>query len=83
MLVLSRKQGETIPIGDDIKITVVRTKGDRVRVGIEAPREITVLRGELAGEGDTQQVVLGDLDAGSQQPLAALGDWTVHCALSK
>lgn len=48
MLVLSRKEGEIILIGDNIKITITRIRGDRVRVGIEAPREVTVLRGELA-----------------------------------
>lgn len=48
MLVLTRKLQETIQIGDDIKITVLRTKGNTVRIGIEAPNNIPVLRGELA-----------------------------------
>lgn len=47
MLVLSRKDGETIRIGDNIVITVVRASGNTVRLGIEAPPEILVLRGEL------------------------------------
>lgn len=47
MLVLSRKTGERIHIGDDIVLTVLRIKGRQVRIAIEAPRETKVLRGEL------------------------------------
>ena len=47
MLVLTRKTDEEILIGDDIKITLVRVKGNTVRLGIDAPREIRVVRGEL------------------------------------
>ena len=48
MLVLTRKQGERIQIGEDITITVVRTKGKSVRLGIVAPSHVPVLRGEIA-----------------------------------
>jgi len=48
MLVLTRKQGEQIRIGDDVVITVVRTKGKAVRLGIQAPAHVPVLRGEIA-----------------------------------
>lgn len=47
MLVLSRKKNEKIIIGDDIIITVVLVKGDQVRIGIEAPKEISVHREEV------------------------------------
>ena len=47
MLVLSRKLEETILIGDDIKVTVARIERDHVRLRIEAPREIPILREEL------------------------------------
>lgn len=47
MLVLSRKVGETIIIADNIRVTVVSVKGDRVRLGIEAPQEVTVDRAEV------------------------------------
>jgi carbon storage regulator len=47
MLVLSRREHERIKVGDSIVITVVRLAGDRVRLGIEAPSDVVVLRGEL------------------------------------
>ncbi len=47
MLVLSRRESERIRLGDAIVVTVVRVTGDRVRIGIEAPAEIRVLREEL------------------------------------
>jgi carbon storage regulator len=50
MLVLTRKQNEKILIGDSITITVLRMKGKGVRLGIEAPQDINVIRGELCFE---------------------------------
>jgi len=47
MLVLSRKSNETIKIGDDVEIRILEVKGDTVRIGIEAPRSVDILRGEL------------------------------------
>ena len=47
MLVLTRKEGEGIIIGDDIRITVVEMKGGGVRIGIDAPRELKVHRQEV------------------------------------
>ena len=47
MLVLSRKKNESIMIGDDIVITVVDVRGDKVRIGIDAPKEVTVHRREV------------------------------------
>ena len=46
MLVLARKCGESIVIGDDVRVAIVRVKGNRVKLAIEAPREISVERGE-------------------------------------
>jgi carbon storage regulator CsrA len=48
MLVLTRKQKESIKIGDSIVITILRVQGQSVRVGIEAPRDVRVVRGELS-----------------------------------
>jgi carbon storage regulator len=47
MLVLSRKQGETILVGDEIEVTVLATTGNRVRLGIVAPRHVSIVRKEL------------------------------------
>ena len=47
MLVLSRKPGESLVIGGNITVTVLEAKGDRVRLGIEAPREVSVHRVEV------------------------------------
>ena len=51
MLVLTRKRSETIQIGDDILIKVLKTGKTTVKIGIEAPRQIRVLRGELCEAG--------------------------------
>ena len=50
MLVLSRKEGQRLQIGRDIVVTVCELRGNRVRIGVEAPRGIQVLREELAIE---------------------------------
>ncbi|MDZ4817830.1 MAG: carbon storage regulator [Planctomycetota bacterium] len=47
MLILSRKVGERILIGDGIEVIVQRVAGDRVTLGLAAPREVKILRGEL------------------------------------
>jgi carbon storage regulator len=47
MLVLSRRIGETLRIADDILVTIVDVKGNQVRLGIDAPAAVTVLREEL------------------------------------
>ncbi len=47
MLVLSRKASERIRLGDSIVVTIVRVSGDKVRLGIEAPPDVLVLRDEL------------------------------------
>lgn len=47
MLVLSRQRDQTIMIGDDIEITVVDIRGDKVRLGINAPQHVTVHRKEV------------------------------------
>jgi carbon storage regulator len=47
MLVLSRKESQQIRLGDSIILTIVRLTGDRVRLGIEAPDDVVILREEL------------------------------------
>jgi carbon storage regulator len=51
MLVLARNSGEKIVIDGHIEITVVEIRGSQVRLGVEAPKEVAVLREELVGEG--------------------------------
>ena len=50
MLVLTRKEDESIQIGPDIRITVVKIAGTTVRIGIEAPSDIKIIRSELTSE---------------------------------
>lgn len=54
MLVLSRKAMESLQIGPDIVVTVIRIAGDKVRLAISAPRDVRILRTELVdpGQGD-------------------------------
>ena len=47
MLLLSRRTGETIQIGDDITVTVLSVKGNQVRIGINAPDDVKIMRQEL------------------------------------
>jgi carbon storage regulator len=58
MLVLSRKPLQSIMIGSDIKITIVRVERNQVRIGIEAPRDVTILRDELIEMGKTDSQTL-------------------------
>lgn len=66
MLVLSRKQNERIRVGESVVVTVVRVNGDKVRIGIEAPAEMRVLRDELEVDavGEVQQ------DSSDELPLS-------------
>jgi len=52
MLVLSRRETERVRLGDSIVLTIVRVSGDKVRLGIEAPADILVLRDELQPHGE-------------------------------
>ena len=61
MLILQRRAGESVRIGDDIELTVVAIEGGRVRLSISAPKEITILRSELIGARET------NLDAAMEQ----------------
>jgi carbon storage regulator len=52
MLVLSRRQSERVRLGDAIVVTIIRVSGDKVRLGIEAPPDVLVLRDELKPNED-------------------------------
>lgn len=65
MLVLTRREGESIVIGEGIEITIVEIKGDRIRLGIAAPKDVPVWRKEVyldivASNKDANEI---DLDA--------------------
>jgi carbon storage regulator len=49
MLILTRRLGERILIGDDVTVTVLRVKGNQVRLGVDAPRTVSVQREEISG----------------------------------
>lgn len=68
MLVLSRKEREKVRLGESIVITIVRVSGDRVRLGIEAPGDMLVLRDEL--DHTTPSQAQGD-PASASTPRAA------------
>ncbi|MBI1336352.1 MAG: carbon storage regulator CsrA [Phycisphaera sp.] len=72
MLVLSRQRDETIMIGDEIEITVVDVRGDKVRLGIKAPREVKVHRKEVyeaiqKENAEASRVEIDDLDAANHE----------------
>lgn len=76
MLVLSRKEGEKLVIGDNITLVVSKISGNRITLGIEAPNDVKIMRGELADDAskksparvvpmrrtDTITIDLADLD---------------------
>jgi len=74
MLVLSRKEGEQLVIGDNIVVTVSRISGNRVALGIDAPRDVRIVRGELERH---------DVSAGGQSPSAVPMDETNVAIASK
>lgn len=47
MLILTRRVGETLIIGDDVKVTILATRGGQIRIGISAPKEVEVHREEI------------------------------------
>lgn len=51
MLILTRKVGESLMIGDDVTVTVLGVKGNQIRIGVNAPREVPVHREELLQRG--------------------------------
>ena len=67
MLVLSRKKNESIVINDDIVVTIVEVRGGKVRLGIEAPKDIPVHRRELLGAILAEQELTDSGKAGDSQ----------------
>lgn len=68
MLVLTRKPGESLRIGDDIRITVVEIDGSNIKIGIDAPRSVSIYREEVyqrIKEENQAAVAKSDVDMGS------------------
>ena len=59
MLVLHRKKGESLIINDNIKITIVDISGEKVKIAVDAPKEIPVLRSELVNAAEANQEAAG------------------------
>lgn len=62
MLVVKRKKGESILIGDDIEITIVNLESGAVKVAIDAPKEVTILRKELYKEVEEENKKATEID---------------------
>jgi len=61
MLVLTRKNGESILIGDEIEITILSTKNDQVKIGIKAPKSTEIIRKELITQISNENLQAADL----------------------
>jgi carbon storage regulator len=72
MLVLSRKESQRIRLGDSIVVTIVKISGDKVRVGIEAPAEVLVLRDELEVRSDAAHAAAAPAVAPQSASVAAM-----------
>lgn len=70
MLILTRKTGQGFLIGDDIEISITEISGDKVRVGINAPKHIKVLRTELSQTVESNQQAASKADSNSLRALA-------------
>lgn len=72
MLVVSRKEGESILVGDNIEIVVLGVRGDRIRVGISAPRQVSIVRKELKAVGDENIQAVGKTELENMKKLTSL-----------
>jgi carbon storage regulator len=72
MLVLSRKESQRIRLGDSIVVTIVKISGDKVRVGIEAPADVLVLRDELEVRSNAARAAVASAAAAPQASPAAM-----------
>ena len=68
MLVLTRKPGDKVLIGDSINVTVAAVKGDRVRLGFEAPKNVLILRAELANQQELRPPKFGPETSEDHRP---------------
>lgn len=72
MLVLTRKRGERILVGDDIVITILEIKGDAIRIGVDAPSGVRIQRHEVIEAIAQSNVAAAEADAAAGDTLAAM-----------
>ena len=73
MLVLTRKSQDSIRIGDNITVTILRIKGNTVRIGVDAPDDVRIVRGELPRFEDPVETPIGNEGLQLRQPGAGRG----------
>ncbi len=82
MLILTRKLGESIAIGDDIKITFLEIKGKQIKMGIDAPSSIAVHRGELYQLIQEQNLRAAEFGSKDRDKLSDIWDRLEECTKS-
>ena len=83
MLVLSRRKDETIMIGDDVEITIVDVRGDTVRLGIKAPRSVSVHRKEIYDAIQAENIAAATEAIPDQSAVGGLGSMLKGDAAAK
>lgn len=71
MLILSRKAGQSLFVGDNIEITITEVSGDKVKIGINAPKDVQILRKELRQTVETNQQAVRSIPGNALRLLAA------------
>ena len=74
MLILTRKPGESIYIGEDVKITIVEIRGHQIRVGIEAPKDMRIYREEIFKQIRTENAEAAESTKKSAQVMDTITD---------
>jgi len=72
MLVISRKVGESVIIADSIRVTIISASNDKITMGIEAPKDVQIIRSELFETIAANQASAGKIDPANVQDLAGL-----------
>ena len=73
MLILTRRVGEAVVIGDEVTVTVLGVKGNQVRIGVNAPKSVSVHREEIIERIRAEQSPAGSLDSSIPDQIRAAG----------